>query len=350
MSRQTVRIAVDAMGGDYAPQETVKGALQAAREDGIEIILVGSEDAIQRELAMYDVSQLPIHVVNASQVIRDGESPVAALRHKPDASVPVAMRLVKEGKADAVVSMGHTGMVMVSAVGTLGRLPGIKRPAVGGLCFPIGPKTVMFDIGSNVDCKPSDLMNFAIIGSVFARKMLNISNPTIAILSNGAEEGKGNKLTKEAYQLFKQSNLNFIGNVEGHDIPKGKANVIVCDGFTGNVLIKFCEGLGDLVIEYLKITLDKRLSNEELDAISNDLFDLTHIADVSGGGLMYGINGVVWIGHGRSKSPQLALSIRQAKLAVETNLIDTLRDELAKTAESIQKQQCTNHQISDGEE
>ena len=350
MSRQTVKIAVDAMGGDYAPQEIVKGALQAVREDGIEIILVGSEDAIQREMAMYDVSQLPIHVLNASQVIRDGESPVAALHQKHDASVPIAMRLVKESKADAVVSMGHTGMIMVSAIETLGRLPGIKRPAVGGVFFHIVPNTVMFDIGSNVDCKPSDLLNFAIIGSVFARKMLNISNPTIAILSNGAEEGKGNKLTKESYQLFKQSNLNFIGNVEGHDIPKGKANVIVCDGFTGNILIKFAEGLGDLIIEHLKTILAKRLSNKELNAISDDLSDLTHMADVSGGGLMYGVDGVVWIGHGHSKAPQLALAIHQAKLAVETNLIETLRAELVKTAESIQKQQSTNQRISDGEE
>jgi len=338
------------MGGDYAPQEIVKGALQAAREDGIAVILVGTEDVIHREIAMYDVSQLPIHVVNASQVIRDGESPVAALRQKRDASVPVAMRLVKENKADAVVSMGHTGMIMVSAVETLGKLPGIKRPAVGGLCFHIVPNTVMFDMGSNVDCKPRDLLNFAVIGSAFARKMLNVSNPTVAILSNGAEEGKGNKLTKEAYLLFKQSKLNFIGNVEGHDIPRGGANVIVCDGFTGNILMKFCEGLGDLIIERLKITLAKRLSNEELDAISDELFDLTHIADIHGGGLIYGVDGVVWIGHGRSKAPQLALAIHQAKLAVQTNLIETLRAELAKTAESIQKQQRTNQRISDGEE
>jgi len=347
---QSVRVAVDAMGGDYAPQEIVKGAIQAASEGGIEVLLVGSEDTIHGELAKYDVSHLPIDVVNASEVIRDGESPVAALRHKPDASVPVAMRLVKENKADAVVSMGHTGMVMVSAVETLGKLPGIKRPAVGELCFPSGPNTVMFDMGSNVDCKPHDLLNFSVIGSAFARKMQNISNPTVALLSNGTEEGKGNKLTKEAYQLFNDSDLNFIGYVEGHDITRGSANVIVCDGFTGNVLVKFCEGLGDLIIERLNGTLDKRLPKEELDAISNDLFNLTHIADAYGGGLIYGVDGVVWIGHGRSKAPQLAMSIHQAKLAVERKLIETIREELAKMEKSVSQQQLVNQQISDGKE
>jgi len=330
MNRQPVRVAVDAMGGDYAPQEIVKGAIQAARGDGIEIILVGSEDAIHKEMAMYNVSQLPIHVVNASEVIRDGESPVAALHHKPDASVPVAMHLVKEDKADAVVSMGHTGMVMISAIEILGRLPGIKRPSIGAILHGLAPNTVVLDLGANVDCKPRDLLSFATIGCVIARRMLHITNPTVALLSNGAEEGKGNKLTKEAYQLFKHSDLNFIGNVEGHDIPRGRANVIVCDGFTGNILLKFSEGLGDSIIEHLKFTLDKRLPNEELDAISDDLFALTHIADVGGGALLHGVDGVVWIGHGRSKAPQLAEAIRQAKLAVETNLVQELKAALAK--------------------
>ena len=327
-----MKVAVDAMGGDYAPQEIVKGAIQAASNGEIEIILVGSEDVIYREMAKHDVSHLPIHVVNASEVIRDDESPVAALHHKPDASVPVAMRLVKEGKADAVVSMGHTGMVMVSAIETLGKLPSIKRPSVGAILHGLAPNTVVLDMGANVDCKPRDLLSFATIGCVVARRMLHITNPTVALLSNGTEEGKGNKIVKEAYQLFKSSNLNFIGNVEGNDIPRGRANVIVCDGFTGNVLTKFSEGLGDLIIERLKITLDNRLSNEELDAISDDLFALTHIADISGGGLIYGVDGVAWIGHGRSKAPQLAEAIRQAKLAVETNLVQELKAGLVKVS------------------
>lgn len=325
-----MRVAIDAMGGDYAPQEIVKGAIQAAEKDGVELILVGCEDAVQRELKKYYVSSLPIHVVNASEVIREGESPVTALRQKLDASVLVAMRLVKEGDADAVISMGYTGAVVVSAIQILGTLEGIKRPSAGGRLCGFATNTLVFDMGPNTDCKPHDLMNFAAMGSVVAQKILHISNPTVALLSNGAEEGKGNLLVKKAYPLFKASPLNFTGNVEGHEIPFGRANVIVCDGFTGNVLIKFCEGLGDSIIERLKVTLGNRLPKEELDAIISDLFALTHIADVSGGGMIYGVNGVVWIGHGRSKAAQIAESIHQVKLAVEANLLEEIKLELSK--------------------
>ena len=325
-----MRVAVDAMGGDYAPQEIVKGAIQTVERDEIEVILVGSEDAIHRELEQHDVSGLAVRVVNATESIRDGESPVAALRQKPDTSVLVAIRLVKEGQADAVVSMGHTGAVMVSAIEILGKLEGIKRPTAGTFLCGFAPNTLVFDLGPNADCKPRDLMNFAIIGSVVARKMLHINNPTIALLSNGSEEGKGNKLVREAYPLFKQSSLNFIGNVEGNDIPLGKANVIVCDGFSGNVMIKFCEGLGNSIVEWLRIRLDKRLPQKEIAAIGNDLFALTHTVDVSGGAMIYGVNGVVWIGHGRSKAPEVADSIHQVKLAVEADFLGELKSELGK--------------------
>ncbi len=325
-----MRVAVDAMGGDYAPQEIVKGAIQTVERDEIEVILVGSEDAIHRELEQHDVSGLAVRVVNATESIRDGESPVAALRQKPDASVLVAIRLVKEGQADAVVSMGHTGAVMVSAIEILGKLEGIKRPTAGTFLCGFAPNTLVFDLGPNADCKPRDLMNFAIIGSVVARKMLHINNPTIALLSNGSEEGKGNKLVREAYPLFKQSSLNFIGNVEGNDIPLGKANVIVCDGFSGNAMIKFCEGLGNSIVEWLRIRLDKRLPQKEIAAIGNDLFALTHTVDVSGGAMIYGVNGVVWIGHGRSKAPEVADSIHQVKLAVEADFLGELKSELGK--------------------
>lgn len=329
-AKKPVRVAIDAMGGDYAPQEIVKGAIRAAEKDGTETILVGSEDAIRRELEKYDVSGLPIRVVNASEAIEESESPVTALRQKLDASVLVAMRLMKEGGADAVVSMGYTGAVMVSAIDILGKLEGIKRPTAGTPLVGLAPNTVMFDLGPNADCKPRDLLSFAVIGCVVARKILHISNPTVALLSNGAEEGKGNLLVKKTYPLFKESKFNFIGNVEGNDILSGKANVIVCDGFTGNILLKFCEGLGDSIIKRLRVTLDKRLPKEEFDAIISDLFALTHIADVLGGGMIYGLNGVVWIGHGRSRAAQITESIRQVKLAVEANLLEALREELIK--------------------
>lgn len=333
MSQQTVKIAVDAMGGDYAPREIVKGAIQAVRDmggKGIEVVLVGVESAIRREITQYDTTGLPINVVNAGEVIGDGESPVAALRQRPDASILTAMRLMKEGKVDAVVSMGSTGMVMVSAIQVLGTLAGIKRPSTGVILQGLAPNTVMFDLGTNVDCKPRDLLNFATIGCIIAQRILNIDKPTVAILSNGTEEGKGNKLVKGTYSLLKGSNFNFIGNVEGNDIPAGNANVIVCDGFVGNVLVKFCEGLGDVLIERLRVQLEGKLSQKEIDYACSNLFALTHIADIAGGGMIYGVDGVVWIGHGRSKASQLTASIRQVKLMVEAKVFQELKSELEK--------------------
>ncbi len=329
MVDKPVKITLDAMGGDFAPREIVEGAVRAASDDdGIEIILVGAESLIRSELAKYDVSGLPLSIVNASQAIRDGEPPVAALRHKPDASILVAMRLVKEGQADAMISMGSTGAVMVSAIQILGKLEGVQRPTVGTSLQDLAPDTVMFDMGANSDCKPRDLFNFAIIGHAFARKIIGIEQPTVALLSNGAEEGKGNKVTKEAYQLFQKGNFNFIGNVEGGDIPKGKANVIICDGFVGNIITKLCEGLGDVLGERLQISLEGQLAPEQISKITGELFNLTHVADVGGGGLISGVDGVVWIGHGRSKAPQLAEAIRQARLAVETSFVQELKSEL----------------------
>ncbi len=330
---KVVKVAIDAMGGDYAPREIVKGTIEAVKEGGVEVILVGRGDAIQKEMARYDVSGLPIHIMSASEVILDGEPPIMALRQKPDASVLVATQLVKKGEADAVISMGPTGTVMVSAMVTLGTLEGIKRPTVGGDVLGFVPETVVFDLGANVDCNPRELLSFAVMGCVVARRMLHITNPTVALLSNGAEEGKGNHLVKGAYQLFKNSDLNFIGSVEGNDITVGKANVIICDGFTGNVLIKFCEGLSKSIIERLRVTLDKRLSKTDIDAVCEDLFSLTNVVDVRGGGLVYGINGLVWTGHGRSKAPQVAKSIHQVKLAVEANLVESLKLELTKIQE-----------------
>lgn len=327
---KVVTVAVDAMGGDYAPQEIVKGAIEGARREGIGIVLVGREDAIQKEMERYGISGLPIRVRHASDVILDGEPPAMALRHKPDASILVATQLVRKGEADALVSMGPTGAVMVSAIVTLGTLEGLRRPTVGGDLLGFVPDTVIFDAGANVDCNPRELLNFVAMGCVYAKKMLHIANPTVALLSNGVEEGKGNNLVKGAYQLLKKSKLNFIGNIEGHDLPAGKANVVICDGFTGNVLIKFCEGLSRSIIERLRLTLDKLLSKTEIDAVCKDLFSLTNVVDVRGGGLVYGINGLVWTGHGHSKAPQVAESMHQVKLAVQSNLVDALKLELTK--------------------
>jgi glycerol-3-phosphate acyltransferase PlsX len=332
-SRQRVTIAVDAMGGDYAPQEIVKGAIQATRDivgGEIEIVLVGLESANHQEMVKYDTAGLPIRVENADEVIRDGESPVMALRQKNNASILQAMQLVKEGEADAVVSMGSTGTVLVSAIQVLGTLAGIKRPSAGAILYGLAPNTVIFDLGTNVDCRPRDLLNFATIGCIIARKIMHIENPSVAILNNGAEEGKGNKLAKDTYTLFKGSSFNFIGNIEGNDIPTGRANVIVCDGFVGNVVVKYSEGLGDVLINRVRKHLKGKLSQEEVDDVCSSLFSMTHVADITGGGIIYGVDGLVWIGHGRSKASQLVESIRQVKHAIEANVAREIKIELEK--------------------
>ena len=264
-SKSQLTIAVDAMGGDFAPAEIVKGAVQAAKELGIAIVFTGIIKDVEKELAALDTKGLQVSIVEATDVIRDGEEAAFTAFRKPNNSVGVATRLVKEGKADAVFSAGNTGASMVTALQHLGPLPGIERPVACGAFLGLAPNTVLLDLGANVGIKPRQLVNFAVAGSVYARIFHNIENPTIGLLNVGAEEGKGNEQTKEAYQLFKKSGLNFIGNVEGMDIVFGKANVIVCDGFVGNVLIKYSEGLGHALSRWLGKELKDALPAEAVE-------------------------------------------------------------------------------------
>ncbi len=322
------RVAIDAMGGDYAPEEIVKGAILAAQKGGVEVILVGPIATIEEELAKYDTSGMAIRYVRADEVIREGEHPALALRRKPNASVVVAAKLVKAGEADAIISAGSTGAAVATALTILGTLEGIERPAVGGPFVGFAPNTMVIDLGGNVDCKPYHLLNFAIIGCVYAQKLLKISNPKVALLSVGAEEGKGNDLVRESYPLLKNSGLNFIGNVEGNDIPDGKVDVILCDGFVGNILIKFCEGLGTNIAEWLKAKLRGRLSSNDIEAIADELKSLTNTVDISGGGPLLGVDGVAIVMHGRSRATQICSAIFTAKQAVDSDLIGALRSEL----------------------
>jgi len=306
-----VRIAVDAMGGDYAPEEIIKGAVMSAKKENAEIILVGPLDIMERELAKYDASHLPITCVRADAVIKEDEHPAFAIRRKPNASIAVATKLIQTGRADALVSAGPTGATSVSAIRSLGMIPGLERPVV---CVPLvgfAPHTILVDGGANVDCKPNQLLSFAIIGSVYAKRILNIANPKVALLSIGAEEGKGSKLIQESYSLLQSSNLDFIGNIEGNDVLSGRANVIVCDGIIGNVLMKFYESLGYYVVAWLK----GKLSNLPLAGPAKKLLDqmasFTKITknESDGGGLLWGVNGVVHLMHGRSRAQQLSLSL-----------------------------------------
>jgi len=324
-----MRIAVDGMGGDYAPEEIVQGAVAGAREYEVEIALVGPRERMEAELAKHDGSGTKIEVVNATEFLVEGEHPAYALRQKRDASIVVATKLVRSGEADAVVSAGPTGGVVAAALYFLGTLEGMSRPVVGGPFLGFTPETIMMDLGSNVDCQPRQLLDFAIIGSVYAEKMLGIPNPTVALLSVGAEEGKGNERVRETHPLLQKSGLNFIGNVEGYDIPSGKANVIICDGFVGNVVVKFGEALGKTICQWLEDRLRGKLPESDIRALTDDLLLATNAADAQGGGPLWAVDGVACVAHGRSTAAEIAKTVGQAKLAVEKDLVGSLKAELA---------------------
>jgi glycerol-3-phosphate acyltransferase PlsX len=330
-----MKIAVDGMGGDYAPEEVVRGTVAAAREYGLEIILVGPKDKLETELAKYDCSGLKIEIVHTDQYLIEGEPPAYALRTKRNSSILVTIKLVKDGKADAAVSAGPTGGVVASALYILGTVGGLSRPVVGGSFLGFAPNTIMIDLGTNVDCQPHLLLDCAVVGTVCAQKMLNIQNPTVALLSVGAEEGKGNEIVKQSYSLFKESGLNFIGNVEGYDIPYGKANVIVCDGFVGNIVVKFGEALGKTIGSWLEDKLKGKLPDGDLKEIVNNLVLATNIADARGGGPLWAVDGVVCVAHGRSKADEISKVVGQAKWAVEEDIVGSLKTELAAARSKI---------------
>jgi glycerol-3-phosphate acyltransferase PlsX len=336
---KTLKIAVDIMGGDYAPEEIVKGALQAARELAVAIILVGPKDALKTAVPVFENAGLPVHQVEATEVIKDGEEPAFAVMRKPNSSVAMAAKLVKSGDADAMVSAGSTGAVMVAALQHVGALPGIERPMVGGPFLGLAPKTITLDLGANVGCQPYHLVEFAVAGTVYARTFMGIDNPTVGLLNVGSEEGKGNAQAKEAFGLLKNSGLNFIGNVEGHDIPAGKANVVVCDGFVGNVLVKFCESLGKGVSNWLSGELKDRLNKTDLDKLTSKLYGLMSPGVAMGGGPMWGVDGVVGIAHGSSKAHQIAGTLNQVKIAVESGFVGQLKTELKKVQEKLPSEQ-----------
>ena len=335
IARRLIRVAVDAMGGDHAPEEIVKGGVQAARELGVEVLLTGPKQTIEAELAKTDVGDLPVRVVDAPEVIKDGEHPILAVMRKPKNSVAIAAKLVKGGKADAMLSAGPTGALMLSAYQHLGTLPGVDRPIIGGPFIQLAPDTFVLDMGANVGCQASHMMNFAVTGSVFVNKFLGIDEPTVGLLNVGTEATKGNEMVKEAYSLLKESGLNFIGNVEGMAIPQGSANVIVCDGFVGNIMLKFSEGLARGMSDWLTQELTGKLPADDVEKITAELRRLVGPAESAGGAPIWGINGVAVIAHGSSKADQIAAAINEAKLAVESNFISTLREELERVQRVI---------------
>lgn len=303
-TEQKIRIALDAMGGDYAPSEIVKGAVMAAEKGGIEISLVGHIDDIKAELLKYDTVNLPIHIVHAEDIIPEGSNPAISVRKMPRSSIAIAARMVKEQEADGFMSAGPTGSIVTAALQYLGMIDGIQRPVIGGAIFDTAPDTVVFDCGVNMDCKPYHLLTFAVVGHSFCSKFLGIKKPKIGLLNIGAEKDKGNLLTKETYPLLKKSGLNFIGNIEGNQMTDGTANVVVCDGFIGNVIFKFCGSVGLF---------------HDLAATSGNK---------QGGGIIFGINGIVRKVQGSSRAQHVAATIHQTKEAIRTDFIDALKAEL----------------------
>jgi glycerol-3-phosphate acyltransferase PlsX len=318
-------IALDGMGGDHAPREVVLGAAEAVRSLDVGIALTGREDLLQEELARVSPRPQGITIVPAADTVGMDEHAALAVRHKRDSSINAAMHLAKNGDAQAVVSAGNSGATMAAALLLLGRIEGVERPAIGGV-LPTGADPVLLlDVGANADCKPSFLLQFARVGEVYMRLAHGVVQPRVALLSNGEEDAKGNQLVQEARVLLRSSGLNFIGNVEGRQILKGAADVVVTDGFTGNVALKVAEGMSEFIFEELKRTLINRFVARAAAGITlgPTLRALKHRLDYAerGGAPLLGVRGMVFIAHGRSDARAICNAVRVAKEAVELGVL-----------------------------
>jgi len=319
------------MGGDHGPAQTVAGAVEAARQ-GTEVLAVGDPRAIEAELRKHDAGGLPVRVVPSEGVVGEDDQPALAFKSKRNASIFVATRLVREGKAKAVVSMGSTGATIAAATVLLGTFDGIERGALGGPIIGPAPNTVVIDLGTNVDARPQQLADFAALGAVMARVILGVENPRVAVLSVGAEEGKGNRLVKETTHVLRASGLNFIGNVEASDLPFGCAEVVVCDGFVGNVMIKLTEALGEVISRDVR----KRLAgSRDGDELADYIYDLTNRVEAYGGGPLLGVRGVAMAGHGRSRARSIARAIQTARLLVERRFVEEAEEEVARLRAAV---------------
>lgn len=327
-----LKLAVDAMGGDYAPTEAVKGALLVARErPDLEIVLVGSEAAVSETLNGLGDIPASVTVRPAEQTVEMGEHPVQATRRKRESSLVVSGLMVKSGEADATFSAGSTGAAMAIATLDIGRIPGIERPALATGIPTIQGRALLLDAGASVDCSTRNLRQFALLGAIYAERVLGVSNPAVGLLNIGSEEGKGNELAKEAYQLLKSTSLNFFGNVEGKDVFEHAVDVVVCDGFWGNVLVKSGEGMAEMIFELLhRMTeADPELaaSQDAFDLISKRLAQRIHYSEF-GGATLLGVNGVSVIGHGRSDAKAIAGGIRAAADAAAGGYVQAIREAL----------------------
>ena len=324
-----MRIAVDAMGSDNCPVPDVTGAVMAASENDLGIVLVSDTGRIRTALDSHSVNGLPIEICHSSQAVTMTDRPAVASKGKPDSSMHVGMRMVRDGQADAFVSMGNTGAALtIATLFTLRRITGVKRPAVSGI-FPIGHKIViLLDIGANTNSRPEWLLQFALMGQIYAQNVLNISVPHVGLISNGEEEGKGDDLVRQTDPLLRNSGLNYVGNIEPKDVFGGKVDVVISDGFLGNMLVKTFESTS----RYVTRLIHEEIRSDPLSLLAGAILQpafrrVRRRADTFevGGAPLLGVNGVVIIGHGRSNARAVCNAIRQAARAVEGNVIEAIR-------------------------
>ena len=325
-----MNVAVDAMGGDHAPQVAVQGAVQAVSELDMDITLVGNRDAVEKELALHS-STGRISICHCEETVRMDEQPIKAVRQKRDASINVAFDLVKKGKVDAVVSAGNSGATLASGVVTLGRLQGIERPAIASVFPGDGGYVVLIDVGANVDCRPIHLFKFGVMAHAFARSCLGMKNPSIGLLSIGQEGTKGNELVRMTRRLFEESPLNFIGNVEGRDIFSGNVEIIVCDGFVGNVALKLSEGMAEAMTRLLKAEFEDSLSGRAALLMGRRSFKSFRRKlnyEEYGGAPLLGINGVGIVCHGGSSASAIKNAVKLAYEYVNNGLVEKMNEQL----------------------
>lgn len=328
-----MRLVLDAMGGDYAPQVTVAGAVAAAREYGMEVVLVGPHEAVRAELARHDAAGLSLPIVHASEVIGMDEHPAMAVRRKKDSSIAVGMRLVRDGQAEAFVSAGNTGACMAAALFTLGRLPAVERAPLATV-FPTKQGFFVFtDTGANIDCRPEYLVQFAYMAAVYAERVYGRANPRVALLANGEEETKGDKRVQEAHALLKKAaGLNFVGNVEPKEMLAGAADVVVVDGFPGNLVMKTAEATAEMIMGLLREELTRTAFFKVLAALLRPAFRRVKARmDYSeyGGALLLGLQGAVVIAHGRSNAHAVKNALRVAGEAVAQGAVQAIAQALA---------------------
>lgn len=332
MGSTRARIAIDAMGGDYAPTEIVAGAIRAQEELDVEVLLVGDPHQVETSLKQHG-SNYQMEIVPSEGAVEMHEEPLSSLRRKPKASINVAMDLVKQKRADAVVSAGHSGAAMAAALLRLGRLPGIDRPAIGAV-FPTsiaGKSVLILDVGANVDCRPKFLEQFAVMGTIYSQYVIGVSEPKVGLLNIGEEPSKGNDLAVRTHQILQENpRISFLGNAEGRDVLSGNFDVIVCDGFVGNVLLKFAEAVGEILLQILREELPQGLHGQigtallkpNLKRIKQRIDHAEH-----GGGLLLGVAGICIISHGSSQSPSVFNAIRIAKEAVTNQVLERIKSQ-----------------------